>query len=413
MTISPYTYASALRQFAIGRELVPGQAANPVALLPLDKMDPTDDIGKIEDKALRGSMVSVYNVLPGVGKSSLSLSGPVFADTFPWLLSSLLGDVVYQGTPTGTATALSSAAPAGASTIPLPVSIPANTPIQVDSGVLSEIRTVTAIAGTAAPYTATLSSPLNLAHASGAIVTAVTAPYTTLCSVMNSGGIGGQAQPVTHTLTEINGITAGSGARQYTSFSVEEVSIKITPEGLVMHDSKAQAFLSNPAAAAPTGLSTSGVNPNPGWSASVMVSGTQMGNISEIELDLKRAIDAVDTVDGSQNPMQLRRGPVDVSGKLTFIARDESPFLTYLQQTSVPISVIVGNGVNGVGQLQTQFDIAAAKYVTGTKLDASKAAIAYQVEFDSLPAGSLAGWTGGESGIRTTSINSVLPGTYA
>jgi hypothetical protein len=143
------------------------------------------------------------------------------------------------------------------------------------------------------------------------------------------------------------------------------------------------------------------------------VSGTVMNNISEIELTLKRVVEAIANVDGSQNPLQLRRGPVDVSGKLTFIARDESPFLAYLQQTNVPISVALDNGVTGAGQQRTQFDLAAAKYVTGTKLDASKAAIAYQVEFDSLPAGSLAGWTGGLSGIRSTSINAVAPGTYA
>jgi hypothetical protein len=411
--LAPYTYASALRTFSIGRELVPGQIAAPVALLPLDKMEPADDIGKIEDKALRGSMVGVYNVLPGVGKSALSLSGPVLADTFPWLLASLLGDVVYQGTANGAATALTQGTGAGANQIPVGALIAAGTQVQVDTGVLSEIRTVQTVTGAASPYTVTLTAALNLQHAGGVAVTPVGAPYTTLCAVMNSGGVQGQAQPATHTLTEVNGITAASGARQYSSFSIEEVTVKITPEGLIMHDSKAQAFLSSPAAAAPTGLAASNVPPTPGWAATIAVSGTQMSNISEIELVFKRVLEAIPTVDGSQNPLQLRRGPVDVSGKLTFIARDESPFLTYLQQTNVPLSVAVDNGITGAGQQHTQFDIAAAKYVTGTKLDAGKAAIAYQVEFDSLPAGALAGWTGGLSGVRTTSINAIAPGTYA
>jgi hypothetical protein len=383
-------------------------------LLPLDKMDPTENIGKIEDKALRGSMVTVYNVLPGVGSSSLALSGPIIGDSFPWLLANLLGDVVYQGTPSGAATALTAATPVAAATIPLAASVAANTQVQVDAGVQSEIRTVTAITGAAAPYTATLSAPLSLPHASGAAVQPVAAPYATLCSIMNSGGLQGQAQPGTATLIEINAITQPYGARQYASLSIEEIDIKITPEGLITHDSKAQAFLSAPAAVAlPSGLLASTVQPSPGWSAAISVAGTVMGNIAEIDLTLKRVLDAVDTVDGSQNPMQLRRGPVDVTGKMMFIARDESPFLTYLQQTNVPISVTVDNGVTGAGQVHTQFDIASAKYVTGTKLDASKAAVAYQVEFESLPAGTLAGWTGGESGIRTTSINAVAPGTYA
>jgi hypothetical protein len=413
VALTPNTYASALRQFSIARELVPGQAAAPVALLPLEKMEPADDIGKVEDKALRGSMVGVYNVLPGVGKSSLNLSGPVYADTFPWLLASLLGDVVYQGTVSGTATALTQSVAAGATQIPIGASIGAGTLIQVDAGALSEIRTVQSITGTASPFTATLNAALSLQHASAAAVTPVGAPYTTLCAVMNSGGIQGQAQPTTHTLTEVNGITAVSGGRQYTSFAVEEITVKITPEGLITHDSKAQAFLSTPAGAAPPGLAASTVPASPGWAATVAVSGTQVNNISEIELTFKRVLEAIPNVDGSQNPLQLRRGPVDIAGKMTFIARDESPFLVYLQQTNVPLSIAVDNGVAGAGQQRTQFDIAAARYVTGTKLDAGKAAIAYQVEFDSLPAGSLAGWTGGLSGVRTTSINAITPGTYA
>jgi hypothetical protein len=365
---------------------------------------------------MRGSMVDLYNIVPGVGHSALALDGPVFADTFPFLTANLLGDVVYQGTANGTATTLAAAVTpaqitAGATSVQSAASLAAGTQFQIDTGNNAEIRTVSSVTG-AGPFTLNFTQALRVPHASGVAVTPVGAPYMTLCSVLNGGGVGGQAQPATHTLTDINQVTT-AGARQYSSLAVEEIALKISPEALYTHSSKAQAFLSAPASAPITGLAASGVGPTAGWQSSISLAGTAVGSIESADLTLKRVIQVIQTADGTQQPYQIRRGPVSVEGKYRIIARDESPLLAYLAQNNVALSFAVDNGAVGAGQLQTRLDVGAARYITGTKIARDKEAVAFEVQFASIPTASLAGWSGGVSPVRCTHINAIAPNTYA
>lgn len=415
MPAAPYTYASALTQIALGRESQPGQAVPPTVLLPVEKPDLSDDIAKIEDKALRGSMVDVYNIVPGPIHSVQSFDGPVLADSFPYLINNLLGDTYYTGTPTGTgATQLAAAvtAASGGNPAQTQASIPAGTVVQVDTGPASEIRTVQTVTGAAAPYTVTFTTPLSGLHANNTPVVPVQAPYTAVQSLLNSGGTGGQAQPPTLTVVDQNWVTANTGARAYPGVCLEEITVKADPGGLFTYTAKAQGFPSAPAAAGLGGLAASGVLPNAGWRATTAIAGTSLNNVDAFEITLKRALEVIFCVDGTQAPLTIRRGPVTITGKIHLIAADESALLTYLAQNNVPLSLAMDNGVAGAGQQHTQFDIAAARYISPTKIDRGKEAVGFDVAFQSLPAASLAGVSGGQSPVKVTSINAVAPNSY-
>lgn len=413
------TFASNLSQLALGREAQAGTAVPPTTLLPVDKADLSDEIAKIEDKAWRGSLVGVYNVVPGPVYSSLSFSGPVLADSFPYLLSNILGDNVYSAAPTGSgATTLSAPVNVvGAPSVTAAAVVAPGTVIQIDTGPAAEVRTVTTTTGTAPNVTVNLNAPLNGLHASGVALVPVAAPFTVAQSLLNSGGVSGQAQPSTLTIVDQNWVTAGTGARAYPGACLEELTIKADPGSLFGFDAKAQAFPSAPAATGVGQLAASAVLPNAGWKLTTSLAGSPVGNVESVELTIKRALEVVNTVDGTQAPLTIRRGVLDVSGKMTIVAADESPLLAYLAQNNIPLSVALDNGAVGAGQLHTQLDVPAARYISPTKINRGKESVSFDVAWQSIPGSSAAGSSaagasGGVSPIRATSINAVPANSY-
>jgi hypothetical protein len=408
------TYASALSQIALGREAQAGTAVTPTTLLPVDKADLSDEITKVEDKAWRGSMVDVYNIAPGPIHSALTFSGPVLADSFPYLLSNILGDNVYTGAPTGTgATTLSAPVTVvGANSVLATAAVTPGAVIQIDTGAASEVRTVTTTSGTAPNVTVNLNAPLNNLHASGVALVPVATPFTVLQALLNSGGVSGQAQPSTLTIVDQNWVTAATGARAYPGVCLEELTITADPGSLFHFDAKAQGFPSAPAAAGVGQLASSPVQPNAGWKATTSIGGTPVVNVESFQIMIKRSLEVVNTVDGTQAPLTIRRGTVDVSGKMTIVAADEGPLLTYLTQNNVPLALAMDNGLTGAAQLHTQFDVAAARYVSPTKINRGKESVSFDVAWASIPASSTAGASGGLSPVRATSINAVPANSY-
>lgn len=81
----------------IGKETVPGTGVPATAFIPISAPTVKDDIKRLEDKGLRGSMVEMYNEVAGVQSGSFDFGGDVFPDTFGWLVAGVLGDVATVG----------------------------------------------------------------------------------------------------------------------------------------------------------------------------------------------------------------------------------------------------------------------------------------------------------------------------
>lgn len=90
---------SNISYLGIAKETTKGTAVTPSAFIPVDPgtLKPADKIMYIEDKALRGAMVDVYDEIAGPTYSEFEFGGPAFPDTFPWMVAGLMGDVATTG----------------------------------------------------------------------------------------------------------------------------------------------------------------------------------------------------------------------------------------------------------------------------------------------------------------------------
>jgi hypothetical protein len=230
-------------------------------------------------------------------------------------------------------------------------------------------------------------------------------PYTHATALLNSG----QGQPKTHTLTHATGIPAGTGARVYASSALSELTIKYNAESeLCTYEAKGTSWGSAIASVAPT-AAPSAVPPMASWRGLLGLAGpagggTLVPTMAESEVTLKRKLDALYTVSGSQQPYIIQRGELEFSGKITFIAADETPLTKMLASTQEQLQILLGNGVTGAGQRSLTIDCAQGAY-SSAKIDQGKTASMYEVEFDGIANSTNAGTSGGLSPCKITVIN--------
>lgn len=78
-------------QLGVAVEATRGTAAAPTAWLPITAPNHSPMLNMIEDKALRGSSVDIYDLIPGLRWDDYDFGGGVFLDTFPILILAQLG----------------------------------------------------------------------------------------------------------------------------------------------------------------------------------------------------------------------------------------------------------------------------------------------------------------------------------
>lgn len=409
---NPTTYASARQYIGLAVETTQGTPVVPAVTMPVDTFTPQDMPTWLDDRALRGSMTEPYNRVQGVEHTEFDIAGPVYFDTIGYLLSNIFGDNVYSGTYTGSGTTtLSSSAAAGATTISTAASISSTTVIQIDTGTLSEVRTVSGVSGSG-PFTLTLNNALTYAHNSAVTVKPITGPYTTVFSTLNSGN----GQPSSLTITDYQGPTASTGTRAYAGCCLSELNIKGNAESsTLMYDAKGMGWPSASAAAFTSNPSSS--LPQASWRlqaglAGPASGGTLVATIGEWALNFKRVIEPIFTGQNSQNPYVIFRGKLTCSGSFTFPAVNNENQLTILLSNTQPqVQLIVTNGLSSTSTLTLQADSQTTAYTTSV-IDRSRASVGYQVTWDSIANTTNAGGSGGYSPAAVTLVNNIAPNSY-
>lgn len=237
-------------------------------------------------------------------------------------------------------------------------------------------------------------------------------PFTHAFSTLNSG----QGQPGSHTLTHFQGPVASVGARQFPGACFSEITFKWNAETqLLTYDAKGSCWPSVIPGGAPVSAPST-VRPIASWRGELGIGGPASGGTKVItvmdgEVTLKRALDVVFTTQLAQTPYIIQRGAVSVSGKLNFIAADETPYTTMLNNTQPQFQLVIGNGVVGAGKVALQIDCQNAAYAT-SKPDFGKAAVGYQTTFDAIANTTNAGTSGGFSPVKVTLTNAVASGVY-
>lgn len=317
-----------------GREATAGTAVAPTFFLPVRDLKPEDLKHYLPDKNLRGSFVSEYAMIPTQGWSTYELGGEIFVDGAGWQLKGLLGDESATLTG-GSSTTLNSSAAAGATSIST-VADPGNSGvIQIDTGTVAELRTITSRIG-AGPYTVNFATALAYAHNSGATVKYNgTGPYTHQFSLYNGG------QPPSTTITDYNGFNARAWA--YSMF--EEFSFKGGAQTLLEHTTKGIGFLSATASTPTQSFST--VSAKAAYNATVTLAGSTTGLVENIEGSIKRKVEPIITINGSTSPQNIWDNELEVTLKGTMVYQDDTFLSNYLAgtQTSFDFVWTSGSGV--------------------------------------------------------------------
>jgi tail tube protein len=231
-------------------------------------------------------------------------------------------------------------------------------------------------------------------------------PYTHTISLLNSG----TGQPVTHTLSDRQGITASTGARVYPYACVEELTLKGNAAELLSFEAKITASASAAAGAAPTNAPPA-TTVTPAWRSSVSIGGTASPAVLEWEVTIKREIQVDLTADGTQNPWVIGRGPLGVEGKLTVRASDaaplsaEVPHTTLIAGTQQALVIAVSDFFGGTSGHSLTLTMTKAQF---SEVELTRdTMIGWEIGFKGIGNTTDAGASGGDAPIKAVLVNAV------
>lgn len=431
----PNIYPGVLTWLGVARELTGGVPQLPVITHPLDQgsFEPEDTPKFLQDKAIRGSMTDLFYETLGVESATFSFGGPNFLDSHGYFFDNVFGDMATTGTtPTNASTiAAGIGAPVGSTA----VTLSAAPPTQYTAGAVIQIGAlptaeVVVISGTAASnivqFTA---SPLRFTHPTGGTINTVVGPYTHRFAALNSQlGYGGAfgAQPPTHTFTDVTNIvstftnaTYGTvptntyGARYYPFACLKSIDFSGNAEQLIGIKMAGDSFLSQPwpSGSQPT-LATSGARPVPAWNSTVQTIGPsgQIVNtdVGEFSVSFKRVTQVYWTVQGTQTPLVIARGPLTMDGTIQYDPTiNEFPLDYMLLNAQAPMSITASN--TGIPNSGTPFTLTfTASQVANIKSKPmrNKALFGYSNSFEGVANSTDTGGSGGLGPGTITLINS-------
>jgi hypothetical protein len=316
-------YPIAESQIGIALETTKGTLASaPTYMFPIKSPAYKPDLVMIPDDTLQGSMVDVYDLVPGLRYDGHGWNAFPYLDSFPLLAIAELGapDVLTTAPSSGT---LGASAKAGATTIQVSGDISAPAYIVIGSGATLEAHKVASVSGTATPYTATLDTALVYAQASGTAYTGLTGHTTALLNNASSG----QSQPPSCSIWDFD----GEEWRTITAAQLNELNIKGSAKALADYTT---TWMGNAAAlnqASPSVSYTNTRTPAP-WTFTAIFeseSGTssQISTIVDWEFDLSRAVSPIPALTGTQEYFEYFANPLKATAKLTFVEQSGSPYL--------------------------------------------------------------------------------------
>lgn len=309
-------YATSETQMGLAIETVIGTApAQPKFMFPVKAPKYKPDQSYIPDETLQGSMVQIYDLVQGMRYDAHGWEAPPYLDSFPILLRALLGSTDNLiAAPANTT--LAAAAAAGAPTVSATASVAAGKWVTIGANATLEAHLVQSVSG-AGPFTLTLAAPLVNAQANGAPVTGLTGHQF---SLLNNSPIGDQPPSVS--------IWDGDGEqwRLLTACQLDELTIKGNATGLVSYTCSWLANPATPNVTAPTTSYTQTQTPAP-WTFFALLGGSYSPTITEWEFNFKRGTKPVPALTGTTEYLQYFAGPIQTSGKLTFVEQGGSPYL--------------------------------------------------------------------------------------
>jgi hypothetical protein len=397
-------------------------------------------------------MTDLFYETLGVESASFSFGGPNFLDTHGYFFDNVFGDLSTTAglITTSLATITSSGGSVGALTITTGAVNAACTPgsyIQIGTAAVSntpgsyvnEVLTVVSTGATSI----VVAQPLRFGHgtavtggstvAGSTIVTlvpATVASFTHRFAALNSNlGYGGAygAQPPTHTFTDVTNIvnvlqnstgygsaaTNTYGARWYPFACLKNIDFSGNAEQLLGIKMAGDSWLSSPVTGGAPVLNVTNSRPLPNWNSTVTTLGnagqTIATDVGEFSVSFKRQTQVYWTVQGSQTPFVIARGPLTMDGTIQYDpTNNEFPLDYMLLNAQAPMSIVCTNaGIPNSGTPFTLTFTASQVANVKSKIMRSKALIGYGNTFEGVGNSVDVGGSGGLGPGTITLVNNI------
>jgi hypothetical protein len=235
--------------------------------------------------------------------------------------------------------------------------------------------------------------------------TGASAPFTHTISLKNSAVAAADDQPISYTLTDFY----AAAVRAYPGCQFSDFSLKFSADGLLQYDTKTTGFASASAATPTPSFST--ILPTPVWQGTVSIGGATVSTSMDGSIEMKRAVTPVYGISQTQNPFSVFLGPLETTGKITFIMEDNTELTRYLSNTQPAIVLNWAYGT-GAAAVQIQATITKGAY-TAAVIERGQDFVQVSVDINAQGNTTDAGSTAGFSNIKWVLQNAKPSGTYA
>ena len=235
--------------------------------------------------------------------------------------------------------------------------------------------------------------------------TGASAPYTHTMSLENSGVAAADVQPLSYTLTDFY----AAAVRAYPGCQFSDFTLKFNADGMLEYDAKVTGWASATASTPTPSFST--VLPTPVWQGAVTIGGSTITNAMSGEISMKRPVTPVYGISTTQNPYNIFLGPLEVTGKITFVMEADTELTRYLTNTQ---PAIVLNWAYGAGAtaVQIQATLTKGAYVAAA-IERGSDLVEISIDLNAQGNTTDAGATAGYSPIKWVLQNAKTSGTYA
>lgn len=246
----------------------------------------------------------------------------------------------------------------------------------------------------------------SLAGIMGAVATTgASAPYTHTISLFNSTTSNVDVQPISYTLTDFYAVDV----RQYPGCQFSDFSLRFNADGMLEYDSKSTGWQSVTIADPTPSFST--LLPTPVWRGTVSIGGSAVSTAMSGNIDMTRPVTPIYGISNTQNPYNVFLGPLEVTGKITFVMENDSQLLNFLNN-SQPAIVLNWNYGTGSNEVQIQATITKGAYTTGV-IERGEDFVQVSIDLNAQSNTTDAGASGGFSPIKWVLKNAKASGTYA
>jgi hypothetical protein len=235
--------------------------------------------------------------------------------------------------------------------------------------------------------------------------TGASAPFTHTISLLNSLTAGTDTQPISYTLTDFYAVNV----RSYPGCQFSDFSLKFNADGMLEYDTKTMGFPSSTVADPTPTFST--VLPTPVWRGTVSIGGSAVSNAMSGNIDMKRPVTPIYGISNTQNPFSVFLGPLEVTGKITFIMETDAQLTNFLSDTQPAIVLNWAYGA-GAAAVQIQATITKGAY-TAAVIERGEDFVQVTVDLNAQANTTDDGASGGFAPIKWVLQNAKASGTYA